>query len=494
MGAATLVLHLLTNTGYNFFRDEFYYIACGHHLAWGYVDHPPLIGLVAAGVQAALGESLFALRLLPALAGAVTVALCGVLAGELGARRFGQALSCVCALVAPVYLEGFTLFTMNAFDFLFWTLLVWILVRILRGADPLEWLWFGLVAGVGLLNKHSVLFLLAGVFVGLILTRGRRHFATPWPWAAGAIAIAIVGPHLAWQVEHGWPTLEFIRNAQAWKIAHVAPWDFLLGQFLIQHPLTAPIWIAGLAFLLFSRSGSDFRALGWIYLALFALFAATSAKLYYLSPIYPILWAAGGVWLEEATDGRRLDWLRAFVLVVILAGGVVTAPVVLPVLEPERLESYMHAIHLKPVLMERHREPRLTQTFADEFGWEDMVAKVARAYHALPPAERARCAIYASNYGEAGAIDFYGRRHGLPHAISGHNNYWLWGPDRARGEVAITVGESEEDVGKTYRDVRVVDRTSNRWAMPYENDVPIIVGRGPKNTLLEIWDRCKKFI
>jgi hypothetical protein len=494
LSALTLLIHLATNTGYDFFRDEFYYIACGRHLAWGYVDQPPLVAVLVDLGRGLFGPSLAGLRFLPALAGALTVLLAGLMARDLGGGGFAQALAGLCVMVAPVYLEGFTLFTMNAFDFLLWTILCWLLIRILRNGKPRAWLLFGLVAGIGLLNKTSLLFLIGGLFLGLLLTAQRRQLARPWPWVAATLALAIFAPHLMWQARHGWPTLEFMHNAQVEKNVHASPLAFLAGQVLIHHPLTAPVWLAGLAFLLVAKREAALRPLGVAYLAIFGLFVMTGAKLYYLSPIYPVLFAAGAVVMESASAGPRGRWLRAPALGLLLAGGALTAPAVLPVLPPEQLEAYLKALHLKPPLMEHHRPPRLTQTFADEFGWEDMVRKVAAAFHALPPADQARCAIYAHNYGEAGALDFYGPKYGLPPAASGHNSYWTWGPPRDRGAVVITVGESEDDVHKTYRDATVVDRTRNDWCMPYEDDVPIIVGRDPISTFEEIWPRCKIYI
>jgi 4-amino-4-deoxy-L-arabinose transferase-like glycosyltransferase len=494
LAALTLVVHALTNGGYNVFRDEFYYIACGKHLAWGYVDHPPAIAFIARITTALFGESAAGLRFFPAMAGAATVFLAGVMARDLGARGFGQALASLCVVVAPVYLEGFTLLTMNAFDFLCWTVLCWLLIRMLQGGDLRNWVTFGIVAGLGLLNKTSVLFLLAGVGLGLLVTKERRQLASRWPWIGGVIAAVLFAPYIAWEIQHGWPTLEFISRAQAEKNAVVSPWDFFTGQVLIHHPLTAPVWLAGLTGLLFAPRLSAARALGVAYLAIFALFIATHAKLYYLSPMYPVLFAAGGEVLEHVTAARALQWLRPAIATLLVAGGALLAPATLPILSPERLEGYLQALHLKAPLMERHRAPRLTQTFADEFGWEEMVAKVAAVYRGLTPEEQASVAIFTSNYGEAGAIDFYGPQFGLPSATSGHNNYWLWGPPPGRGRLVITVGESEEDVAKTYDDVRTVDHTNNDWAMPYENNVPIIVGRHPKATLEQVWERCKKFI
>jgi len=494
LAGATFLLHVLTNTRYNFFRDEFYYMACGEHLAWGYVDHPPLVAVLAKLSRTLFGDSLGGLRLLPALAGATTVWLAGLMARDLGGGRSARGLAALGALVAPVFLANFTLFTMNAFDVVFWSLALWIAIRILSGGSPKLWLPLGLVAGAGFLNKHSVLFLLAGLLVGLLLTPARRHLRTRWPWLAGALALAIFAPHLVWQAQHGWPTLEFMSNARRFKNAPIAPLAFLGGQALLVHPFTAPVWLVGLGWLLFAAAGRPFRALGWAYLFILVVFIATQAKTYYLGPYYPLLLAAGGVATERFARARQIGWLPPALAGLWIAGGAALAPIVIPVLAPERLERYMQALHFQEPASERHRPPRLTQTFADQFGWEEMVAKVARVYESLTPGERARCGIFASNYGEAGAIDFYGRKYGLPRAMSGHNNYFLWGPGTRPVDIVITVGEAREDVEKSFRRVVEVDRTRNAWCMPYEDDRPILIGRDPKARLEDLWPRTRKYI
>ncbi len=494
LAVATVLLHVLTNARYSFFRDEFYYIACGQHLAWGYVDHPPLVAVLAKLARALFGDSLAGLRLMPALAGGVTVWLAGRMARELGGGPYAQGLAALGVMVAPVYLEGFTLFTMNAFDIVAWSLILWLAIRILAGGSPKGWLLLGAIAGVGLLNKHSVLFLLAGLFVGMLLTPARRHLRTRWPWLGGALALAIFAPHVVWQAQHGWPTLEFMSNARRFKNAPIAPARFLTAQVMNLLPLTAPIWVAGLGWLMLGRGGRPHRALGWAYLFILAVFIATQAKPYYLCPFYPLLLAAGGVAVDGLPRTRLMTGVRAAIPALWLALGGIAAPVVLPILPPARLERYLGRLHLREPLSERHRPPRLTQTFADQFGWEEMVAKVARAYQSLTPGERARCAIFASNYGEAGAIDFYGPRYGLPSAISGHNSYFLWGPGTRPIDIVITVGETQEDVGKSFRSVVEVDRTRNEWCMPYEDDLPILIGRIPRAPLAELWPHTKKYI
>jgi 4-amino-4-deoxy-L-arabinose transferase-like glycosyltransferase len=243
---------------YGYFRDELYYVACGERLAWGYVDHPPLVALVARLATELFGTSPLALRILPILAGSGVVLMTGLLARELGGGRFAQGLAALCVVIAPAYLFTFHILSMNAFDVLLWALGAWVLARImrlLRTGDRRLWLAFGLIAGLGLLNKWSFLFFGFGVFAGLLLTPARRQLLTPWPWLGGALAGLLALPHVLWQIAHGWPTLEFIANATADKNVALAPGAFLAEQVMQVHPLTLPVWLGGLVFCLAARAG-----------------------------------------------------------------------------------------------------------------------------------------------------------------------------------------------------------------------------------------------
>ena len=255
--------HMLVSGRYGYFVDELYYLACSHHLAWGYVDQPPLIAVITWLERVTLGDSLHALRFLPAVAAGLRVLLTGLIARELGARRFGMVLACVCVMVAPIYLGLDSLLTMNVFESLFWMGAALIALKIFQGADPKLWLLFGVVCGVGLLNKHSMLFFGFGLVVGLVLTRQRRQFASPWVWMGGLIALLIFLPNLLWEIHRGFPTIELLRNVQqSGRNTEMGPLVFMAVQALILHPLAAPVWIAGLVELLRDREGKGWRALG----------------------------------------------------------------------------------------------------------------------------------------------------------------------------------------------------------------------------------------
>jgi hypothetical protein len=499
-----LSIHLFTYQGYGWFRDEFYYLACAARPAFGYVDQPPLSILVLKLATGLLGESLFAVRMVPALAGALTVLLVGLIAREIGGGRFAQVLAMTSACIAPAYLGLNHFYSMNAFDILLWTAAAWVLVRVLKDPAPGRWILLGLVLGLGLQNKISVLWLGFGIFAGLVLAPDRRVLATRWPWIAGTVAAALFLPHILWQVAHGWPTLEFIRNATGEKMVAVSPVDFLMGQLEALHYLNAPIWLAGLVFYLLLEDGRKYRALGWTYLAVFTLLIFSgSSRAGYLSPAYGWLFAAGGVVIERITRGRAAPGrrpsfspgviVRAGTLIVLVAAGALIAPFALPVLPVDTYIAYAGAAGVRPSTAERKELSELPQFYADMHGWESIVETVAAVYRSLPPADREKAAIFTPNYGVAGAVDLLGRRYGLPRAISGHNNYWFWGPGEFTGEVVLVFGGSRQDWEPIFDSVEAGAVTDCGYCMPYENNNPIWVGRGLIEPLSVRWERTKHF-
>ncbi|HKG15840.1 MAG TPA: glycosyltransferase family 39 protein [Pyrinomonadaceae bacterium] len=493
LSALKLLIHFLTNGGYGYFRDELYYLACGEHLDWGYVDQAPLIAVVAWFERAVFGDSLFALRLLPALAGAATVFLTGLIAREAGGRRFAVLVACVSVIVAPYFLSINTILTMNAFEPLVWVACAYLLVRILKYGESRLWIPFGLVAGLGLMNKHSTLAFGFAVVAGLAVAQSRRQFLNPWLWAGGAVALLVFAPNVIWQVQHGWPTVEVLRNADKNQNVAFSLAEFVKGQVLLMHPLTFPVWAAGLYFYLFRREARPFRALGWAFVALFALMVVFRAKVYYMTPFYPILLASGGVQVETWLGARPLlrAWARPALVVVLLAGGALFAPLALPVLPVETFIRYQSALGIEPPRTEKLKLAGLPQLYADMFGWEEMTREVAGVYNSLPPEERERCAVFARNYGEAGAIDFFGPRYGLPKSIGKHQNYFLWGPRDYTGECVITIGEKLSDVSKSFDQVEQVATFTHPYVLPHENNNPVFLCRKPKRPLKEIWPDVK---
>jgi hypothetical protein len=485
---------ILTSGRYGYFRDEFYYFACGEHLDWGYVDQPPFVALVAFLVRGTLGESLLALRFLPAACNALAVFLTGRMARELGGGRFAQGLAALAALIAPVFLIVHHIFSMNCFDHVFWTVLVFILVKILKEDRPRRWALFGLIAGVGLMNKYSVGFLGMGLVVGMVLTPARKYLANRWLWLGGAVAFLIFLPHVLWQVQHDFPTREFVRNATLHKNLVQSPPAFMVESILQLHPLTLPLWLAGLYYLFRTAAGKPFRVLGWCYVAVLILLLATNGKPYYLAPAYYMLFAAGGVQAESFIHARNWNWLKPTAVAALVAGGMVALPYTLPVLPVETFIRYEDFLGLHPGTGERGPKGKLFQQYADMFGWENQVATVAKVYHSLSPEEQKRAIIFCDNYGEAGATDFLGKKYGLPHASSGHNNYWFWGPGNWDADIIIAVGVDREDVAASFQEIEEGGMVVSEYARPFETNMPIYIGRKPKMPLRELWPKTKHFI
>jgi len=489
-----LLLHLLAGEGYGYFRDEFYYIACSDHLAWGYVDHPPFSVALLRLSRFVLGDSVIAIRLLPALAGAATVYLVGHITRRLGGGTFAQALAMASTLVAPAFVAAGGYFSMNGFDLLFWTLAAALLIRILDDGPASLWPLLGVVLGLGLQNKISVLWLGFGLAAGLLLTKQRRLLLTAGPWIAASIALAIFSPYLIWQWANDWPTLEFIRNATGSKMQEGAPLEFFGGQLLSMHPFTLPVWLGGLVFLLLHPDGRRWRVLGWIWVAVAGLLILNgTSRSGYLAPAYAAVFAAGGVMIERGLRRVPWAWPRAAIIAVLVAGGVALAPFAIPLLPVETYIRYAAALGIGPSTSERKELVELPQHFADMFGWGELIAELDRVYGGLSAAERERAGIFVYNYGEAGAIDLLGRARNLPRALSGHNNYWFWQPERDEIDVLIVVGGSERGHLRLYDDVQVAGRTSCSYCMPYENDQTIYILRNPRVSWSDAWPSLKHF-
>ena len=481
-----LVANALTD---GYFRDEFYYLACARRLAWGYVDHPPLSVALLAAVTALFGEPLLVLRVSAAVVASATVWLVGRLARRMGGDRTAETLAMTATAVAPMLLAMGTFYSMNVLELLIWTLTAYVFVEVLERPSTKNWTILGLLLGFGLLNKISVLWLGAGIAAGLAVWR-RPLLATRGAWLAGAIAALITAPHVFWQVAHGWPTLEFIRNASAEKMQESHAVSFLLEQVANVHPVTLPVWLGGLAFLLWSPRARAWRPAACLYLVpLIIVLANRTSRSGYLAPAYPLLFAAGGVLLAPMLTTRLR---RVGAIGVLSVAGLITLPLAVPLLPTERYVTYASALGFAPSTDEKKDVGRLPQFFADREGWPDFVAAVVAAWNQLPAEERARAAVLAGNYGEAGAIEQLAREHGI-RVISGHNNYWLWGFGDRPIETLLVLSRSRERQEQRFRSVTEVGRIACGDCMPYENGLRIFAGRGLKGTMAELWPDLRHF-
>ncbi len=495
VAAAKLALHLYAGRRYGFFVDELYYLACAQHLAWGYVDQPPLIAAIAKLARGLFGDSLLALRFPAALAGAGTAVMTGMIARELGGGRFAQGLAALCFVLAPGVLALDHFLSMNAFEPLFWMGCAYLVIRIIRTDNSKLWLWFGVVAGAGLENKYSMLIFGFGIVAGLVLTRDRKWLGSPWLWTGGAIAFLIFLPNLLWNIQHHFPFLELQANIRrSGRDVALSPLAFFSQEMLAMLPLSVPIWLAGLWYLFFHSEGKRFRVLGWAWAVTAIVIVAISPRIYYLFPAYPLLFAAGSVAWEKWLTGNRWRWVKPVYVTLMVFLAILIAPTVIPLLAPETYIRYAEVTHLAQPRIENNQLGPLPQLFADQFGWEEMAATVAGAYNRLEPEVRARTAIFAQNYGQAGAIDQFGPKYGIPlgSAISGHQSYYLWGPRGFTGESMIVMADRPERLAKLFTTFRKVARVSHPYSMPHEH-FDVYYCEGMKQPLNLIWPQLKNW-
>jgi 4-amino-4-deoxy-L-arabinose transferase-like glycosyltransferase len=458
--------------GYGYHRDELYFLAAGDHLAWGYADQGPLTPLIAHVMDAIAPGALTVLRFPSALMAGATVLVTGLIASEMGANRRAQAIAASCAAVASVVLVVGHLLSTSTFDLLAWSLVTWLVARVIRTGDERLWLAAGLVAGLALLNKPLIAFLLAALGVGIVVAGPRRLLRSGWLWAGVVIAALLWAPWVIWQSKHGWPQLDVSSSIAAGGSASSQPrWALLPFQFLLVSPVLAPVWIAGLVALLYRRRLREFRLFAVAWLVLVVAFLATGGKPYYLAGMFPVLLGAGAIetdlWLERGTALRR----RALWGLVVLSG-VVSALIALPLLP---------AKDAGPVIA-------INGDVGETIGWPDLTRTVAAVYRRAGPG----AVIFTANYGEAGAIDRYGPAMGLPSAYSGHNAFGYWGPPPDRAGRVVTVGIDGSAL-RHFRGCHVAARIDNSAGVDNdEHGEPVDECAGTAGPWSRIWSDLRR--
>src|SRR5215468_145331 len=483
--AAVLVcVHALCLAQYGWFRDELYYLSCAHRLAWGYVDQPPLSIALLKLVVAVAGPNLAALRLVAALLVSLAAVMTGLVARQLGGRANAQALAALAMGVAPDSLGTGHFYSMNAIDFVLWPYATLLALGALETPTTRRWIGLGIVLGLGLLNKWSVLWLGAGLAAYLVIAR-RQLLRTPGPWIAAGLAALFFAPNLWWEARTGWPTLEFMHNARTEKMVALRPLSFLWSQVLDLGPGAAPMWVAGLVA---SLARPAWRVIGVLYLATLAiLLASGSARTEYIALPSLALFGAGAAWWGMR---GRVATLVVGALALVLA--VPLVPFAIPILPVQEFIAYQAALGQSPATEERHRMGPLPQQYADMFGWPEMADSVARVAERLAPGEMQRAIVVVDNYGEAGALDRFGAGR-VPRVACQHNNWYLWGPPAWDGQVALLVRADSADAAREFDHVEVAGKIDHPLAMPYERDLPILIARGFHADLKAAWAQGKHF-
>lgn len=486
-----LVAHLLVAGNFGYFRDELYYIESGRHFQTGYVDFMPFIAWLA-GILQIVGDNLVVLHIITALAGAALVVVTGLMAREMGGGRVAQGLAALGTAVMGTFLATGSFFTMDVFDELWWGLAAFVFILLVKRQNPKLWLLFGLVAGIGIFTKLTILFFGLGLVIGVLLTSRRNDFRTRWPWLGGAIAFAFLVPWLIWQVINGWPTIEFWGNYGGF--ASGSPLDFLISQLFTMNLFNLPLVVAGFIFYFRRANGKPYRALGWLFVVLYVFFTLTRAKSYFLSPAYPILFAGGAIVLGQAfARSTARKYIGATYVTLLFASGIFLGLGLMPVLGPQTYNQYYSWLAGTSGANQTADGAVYPQILGDRLGWETMTATIADAYDKLPADQRAQACILTRNYGEASALNFLGPKYGLPLAISGHNNYYLWGPGDCSGQALLTVGYDQADMLKSYDSVRQVATITCKNCQPEENNLPVYLCTRPHVSPIDAWKTVKHY-
>ncbi len=472
--------------GFGYFGDELYYLACAARPALGYVDHPPFSVLILHGLVSVAGDSIPVLRFLPAAAGGFTVLITGLIARRLGGDALAAIIASLCSMAAPVLMVLFGFYSMNSFEVLLWTTFTYVAATALIEERPQLWIVAGFLAGFGLENKHTMGAYGLAFFAGLLLTPQRKHFRSPWLWAGGLIAGLLILPNVFWQSANGWPSVEFYRSADAQKNLYNPAWKVVLDQILSQNPASVIVWVPGLLFLFRTKPTAKVRVFAWAYLILLALLmSANSSRPDRIAAAYPVLFAAGAC----AWTSLKPRWVSYGAVIVLIVGGGVFAPAGLPVLPAEKLAAYAERIGVIPQI-EKGKAVSLPMWFGNRFGWEDLHESVRTVYESLPVGERLSTVVLTRSYAQAGAIERFSR--GSLRAISGHNNYYLWGPGDQPVTAIIAVGVSRQTLEGLFGDVQPAGSYSRRFTN--DQNTPIYLCRKPRSPLQEIWARLKWYI
>lgn len=481
-----LLVHAAVNHRYGFHRDELATVDDARFLAWGYVAYPPVTPFIARVAFTLFGTSLVGLRFFAALAMSACCVLAGLMARSLGGRRFAQLLAALAVAAAPLVIIEGSLFQYVSFDYLCWVALALMFINLLRSGDERWWPGIGAVIGLGMLTKYSIAFFVVGLVAGVLLTRARGHLKSGWLWAGVALALLIWLPNLLWQVEHDFISLKFLQSIHERDVRIGRAEGFLREQFFVcTNLVTVPLWLAGLWFYAVDKEGRKFRALLWMFVVPFILLLVARGRSYYLAPAYPMLLAAGSVFLERKIFSDSFRHRGAAVtasFALILAGCVVFGALLLP---------------LAPVNSGLWKVSNsLQDNFREEIGWQELAETVAGVYRGLPTEEQAHAGVLAGNYGEAGAINLYGRRLGLPETVSGVNSYWLRGYAEPPPATLIVVGFSEARATRLFETCSRAARVTNRFGVENEETrehPDIFVCRGPRLPWKEFWSSIQSF-
>ena len=481
-------------SGYGYFIDELYYIACSKRLAFGYIDQPPLSIVLLALSRWLLGDSVTAVKVFPALAVAASVFLTGAMAHRLGGNRIAMIIASLAVVAVPVYLLMGSFFSMNAFEILAWSGIFYLVVKILQEEEPKYWLAIGILVGLGLELKHTTILYGFAIVAGFLLTGARRLLWNKWFFWGSIAAIILLVPNLIWQIANGFPSLEFYRNAMVYKNIPTGPLKVVVTQILFANPFTLPVWIAGLAYCFFARDAKRYRPFGWAYLFLLAvMIIGKSSRPDRIGSIYTVLLALGAVALTKVSLPAVKRLIAPVMIALLVAGIIIAAPIATPLLSPPELSKYLSTLGVSFDIEAGKMHQALPQWIADRLGWVELAAGVGRVYHALPPEEQRNCVIVSNSYGEAGAMELYGPAFGLPPVYSTHNSFHTWGPPPDSIKTYIGLMVNRNDLQRLFDSVEVAGVSTCEYCTTPQQRNQIYVARGPRFVASKVWSGFRNY-
>lgn len=492
-----LIIYLSTFTkGYGYFIDEFYYIACANNPAFGYVDHPPLAPLILTIYKFFFGDSLYAIRILPALAVTAAVFHTGIITKEIGGNKFAQLLAACSFASMPITAAFGGFYSMNAFELLLAVLLLLIIVRIIKSGNLKLWIYAGIIMGLGIMNKHTFVIFIIAVVISLAVGGKLKLLFNKWFIYGGLLSALIFLPNIIWQIINDFPSIEFYRNISLYKNVYTPPFDFIMGQVMQMSPATVPFWLAGTFYLLFSNRYKDFRFLSLLFIGLFLfMMLSGTSRPDRLAFAYPAVLTGGALFFTNIINRYNTFWLKYVVIVFLFAGLALALPLILPYFNYETVKEYTEFIGFNTEV-EKGKKPPLPQLLADRIGWEKKAKLVVDAYNSLSEEDKKQTIVAARNYGKAGAIELYGEDNNLPPIASSHNNYYLWSKKRVSGNILLQI-DSPDDYNALKELFNTVElfpgEFKNEYVSPDENNLVVFICRGPKIPIIEMLERSKNF-
>ncbi len=498
IGSLTFLLIYLStfNKSYGYFIDEFYYIACANNPAFGYVDHPPLAPLLLTILQFLFGDSLYAIRIWPALATAIAVFYTGILTKEIGGNKFAQLLA-ACSLAAmPVTIAFGGFYSMNAFEPLLAVLLLLVIVKMIKSGNLKLWLYAGVIMGLGVMNKHTFVIFIAALITALAVGGKWKLLFNRWFVLGGVISVFIFLPNIIWQITNDFPSLEFYRNISLYKNVYTPPLAFIMGQVMQMSPTTVPVWLAGTFYLLFSKKFKDYRFLSLLFIALFLfMMISGTSRSDRLAFAYPAAFASGAIFFSNIISRYSAVWLKYAIFIFLFIGLALALPIILPYFNYETAKEHTEFLGINTE-MERGKKPPLPQLLADRIGWEEKVKLVVNAYNGLSEEDKKHTIIAAGNYGQAGAIELYGKPYNLPPVACSHNSYYLWSKNRVNGNILLQLDNLGDYNGlkELFNTVEIFPgEFKNNYVSQHENNLVVFICRGPKIPPIEMLERSKNF-